>query len=37
MSKIDSWKTFEKNNPTIALIVLYPKEMEIYPTKHFKN
>ena len=29
-SKIDDWKTFEKNNPTIALNVLYVKEKEIY-------
>ena len=28
-SKIDDWKTFEKNNPVIALNVLYTKEMEI--------
>ena len=25
-SKIDGWKTFEKNNPTISLNVLYVKE-----------
>ena len=25
-SKIDDWKTFEKNNPTIALNILYIKE-----------
>ena len=30
-SKIDDWKTFEKNNPTIALKILYIKEKEIYP------
>ena len=30
-------KHFEKNNPTIVFIVLYPKEMGIYPTKYFKN
>ena len=30
-SKIYDWETFEKNNPTIALNVLYSKEMEIYP------
>ena len=30
-SKIDDWKTFEKNNPTIALNILYIKEKEIYP------
>ena len=28
-SKIDDWKTFEKNNPTIALNILYNKEKEI--------
>ena len=27
--KMDDWKTFEKNNPTIALNILYKKE--IYP------
>ena len=26
-SKIDDWKRFEKNNPTIALNVLHIKEM----------
>ena len=30
-SKIDDWKTFEKNNPTIALNILYIKEKEILP------
>ena len=30
-TKIDDWKTFEKNNPTIALNVLYIKEKEICP------
>ena len=30
-SKIDDWKTFEKNNPTIALNILYIKEKEINP------
>ena len=29
-SKIDDWKTFEKNNPTIALNILYTKEKKIY-------
>ena len=29
--KIDYWKTFEENNPTIALNILYIKEKEIYP------
>ena len=28
-SKIDNWKTFVKNNPTIALNILYIKEKEI--------
>ena len=27
--KIDDWKTFEKNNLTIALNILYTKEKEI--------
>ena len=26
-SNIDDWKTFQKNNPTIAINVLYSKEM----------
>ena len=30
-SKIDDWKKFEKNNPTIALNILYIKEKEILP------
>ena len=30
-SKINDWKTLEKNNLTIALNVLYIKEKEIYP------
>ena len=30
-SKIDDWKTFEKNNPIIALNILYTKEKEIRP------
>ena len=30
-SKIDDWKTFEKNNLTIALNILYIKEKEILP------
>ena len=30
-SKIDDWKTFETNNPTIALNILYIKEKEICP------
>ena len=30
-SKIDDWKTFQKNNTTIALNILYTKEKEICP------
>ena len=30
-SKIDDWKTIEKNNATIALKTLYSKEKEICP------
>ena len=30
-SKIDGWKTFEKNNPTIAANVLYIEEKEMCP------
>ena len=30
-SKIDDWKKFETNNPTIAFNVLYTKEMEVCP------
>ena len=30
-SKIDDWKTFGKNNLTIALNILYIKEKEILP------
>ena len=36
-SKIDGWKTFEKNDPTSALNILCIKEKEKYPayiTKH---
>ena len=29
-SKTEDWKTFEKNNPTIALNILYIKEKETY-------
>ena len=29
--KIDDWKTFEKNNRTIALSILYIKEKELCP------
>ena len=28
---MDDWKTFEKNNPTIALNILYTKAKEICP------
>ena len=31
-AKTDYWKTFDKNNPTIALNILYIKENNIYPT-----
>ena len=30
-SKIDDWKTFEKNNPTTAVNILYTKEKGISP------
>ena len=30
-SKIDDWTTFDKDNQTIALIILYTKEKEICP------
>ena len=30
-SKIDDQKTFEKNNPTIAINILYIKKKEILP------
>ena len=30
-SKIDDWKTFEKNNQRIALNILYIKEKEMLP------
>ena len=30
-SKMDDWKMFEKNNPAIALNILYIKEKEICP------
>ena len=29
-SKIEDWKRFERNNPTIALNILYVKERGIY-------
>ena len=31
LSKIDDWKTFEKNNLTITLNILYIKEKQICP------
>ena len=30
-SELDDWKSFEKNNPTIAFNILYTKEKEILP------
>ena len=30
-SKLDEWKKFEKNNPTIAINIFYIKEKEILP------
>ena len=30
-SKIDDWKTFRKNNSTIALNILYTEEKDICP------
>ena len=34
---MDVWKTFEKNNPTIAFNVLYIEEKEIYPAYIWKH
>ena len=31
LSKLDDWKTFQKNNLTIAFNILYIKEKEIFP------
>ena len=31
-SKLGDWKSFEKNNPTMAMNMLYTKEKEILPT-----
>ena len=31
LSKTDAWKKFEKNNPTIALNILYYTQKEILP------
>ena len=36
-SKIGDWKTFEKNNPTIALNILYTKEKEMHPAYILKR
>ena len=33
----DDWKTFEKNNPTITLNILYIKQKEICPAYISKN
>ena len=35
--KIDDWKAFEKNNPTINLDILYIKEKEIRSSLYFKT
>ena len=34
---MDEWKTFEKNNLTIAFNVLYIEEKEIYPAYIWKH
>ena len=31
-SKLGDWKSFEKNNPAMAMNMLYTKEKEILPT-----
>ena len=36
-SKIDEWKTFERNNSTIALNILFIKEKEILPASISKH
>ena len=36
LSKLDDWKTFERNNPTIALNILPIKEKEIFPSSTSK-
>ena len=36
-SKIDDWKAFEKDNPTIARDILYINEKEIYPAYKSKH
>ena len=33
----DDWKKFEKNNPTVALSVLYVKKMNIYIMPKFQT
>ena len=34
-SKVDQWKTFDKNNPRIALNILHTQEKEICPAWHY--
>ena len=36
-SEKDDWKTYEKNNVTIALNVLYTKKEKIYPVYFSKQ
>ena len=36
-SKLDDWKTFEKNNPTIALNILYTREKKDLSSIYFKS
>ena len=36
-SKTDDWKTFEKNNPIIALNILYIKEKRNMSILYFKT
>ena len=36
-TKIDDWKRFEKNNPTIARNILYTKEKEIWSAYILKH
>ena len=36
-SKIDNWKMFEKNNPTIALNILHIKEKRNMSRLYLKN
>ena len=35
-AKINDWKTFEENNPTITLNILYIKEKQICPAYNLK-